>query len=103
MADSAHVNQRLKSDIKNPVTFSPMMLIIRNISVQAYKLKGRGQQSGQNNGAYDAKTAGWGSEACWETALRQERKCVILTVTFLNKHHQSAQCETAAAMNNSPV
>lgn len=41
-------------------------------------------------------------KACWETVDR-ESKCVILVVTSLNKHHQTAQCETAATMSSSPV
>ena len=42
------------------------------------------------------------SEACWE-AMGRESEWIILTVTFQNKHHQTAQCEAAAALSNSPV
>lgn len=38
-------------------------------------------------------------EACWE-ALRDESECIILPVTFLNKHHETAQREAAAALSS---
>lgn len=79
-----------------------MLFIIRNMSVQAEKCWGGGR-SWAIRGMWPWRADRWlDSEACWE-ALGKESDCVTRALTLLNKHHQTAQCETAAATSCSPV